>query len=109
MFSCTIRLPINKLKLCLRYLVCVEHLPIMACFKGEGKHIHSSTVQILYARILVRIAVLSFVTVIGLDDNIRRKICKLKRAFQYHMNKRKDMRSFLKRIWQPFQLLMRES
>ena len=41
----------------------------MACFKGEGKRIHSSTVQAMYARILKRIAVLGFVTVMGLDDN----------------------------------------
>ena len=41
-------LPINKLKLCLKHLLRVGHLPIMACFTGEGKHIHSSTVQSMY-------------------------------------------------------------
>jgi len=35
----------------------------MTCFKGEGKLIHSSTVQALYARILIRIMVISFVKV----------------------------------------------
>ncbi len=46
-------LPINKLKLCLRPLLRAGHLPIMACFKGEGKRIHSSTVQAMYARIQI--------------------------------------------------------
>src|SRR6266487_5598598 len=46
-------LPINKLKLCLRHLLHAGHLPIMACFKGEGKRIHSSTVQAMYARIQI--------------------------------------------------------
>jgi len=41
----------------------------MACFKGEGKRIHSSTVKAMYARILKRIAVLTFVIVMGLEDN----------------------------------------
>src|SRR5947209_13413668 len=74
MFSCTICLP--KTYIMSEVFSFIGHLPIMACFKGEGKHIHFSTVQIMYARILVRSVVLSFVTVMGLDDTIRRKICK---------------------------------
>jgi hypothetical protein len=37
----------------------------MACFKGEGKRIHSSTVKALYARILKRITVFNFLGLSG--------------------------------------------
>jgi hypothetical protein len=49
----------------------------MACFKGKGKPIHSSTVQVMCARILKMIVVLSFVTVMGVESlstRSRRKI-----------------------------------